>query len=361
MEAELIDRIYECSFVPELWPQVLRDTSRLSDSAGAAMFLTNPEVAAWTSSRNAQGTIEGFVREGWYWRGELMNRVHGTRHAGFLRDIDLLTAQQLEAEPIYRDNWSRLGMGWGAATAFALPGGDALSIVLPRPTMKGPADAAAIAQLDALRPHFARAALMAARLRLEGARAAGDALAAIGLAALVLEGGGRVLAANALVEAAAGVVHWRAGDRIALQDRAADALLREALAQIELPGNGGVRSFPVHARSLMVGHVIPIRLSARDIFSRSAAMLVLAPVEAPGAPPVELVRSLFDLTPAEARVARGLAGGRTVDELAGEGGVSANTVRAQVRGVLEKTGCHRQADVVALLAGIAAVRSGPAP
>jgi hypothetical protein len=44
----------------------------------------------------------------------------------------------------------------------------------------------------------------------------------------------------------------------------------------------------------MVGHVVPIRFSARDIFARSAAVLVLMPVSARGSPPVELVQSLFD-------------------------------------------------------------------
>ncbi|MDP3074187.1 helix-turn-helix transcriptional regulator [Bradyrhizobium sp.] len=69
--------------------------------------------------------------------------------------------------------------------------------------------------------------------------------------------------------------------------------------------------------------------------------------------------SLFDLTPAEARVARGLAAGKTVDDLAGDNGVSPNTVRVQVRGVLEKTGCRRQTEVVALLGGISALRLDP--
>jgi DNA-binding CsgD family transcriptional regulator len=81
---------------------------------------------------------------------------------------------------------------------------------------------------------------------------------------------------------------------------------------------------------------------------------VLTPVTLPQAPPVELVQSLFDLTPAEARVARGLASGKTVDDIASAGGTSANTVRTHVRGVLEKTGCNRQADIVALLTAISA-------
>jgi DNA-binding CsgD family transcriptional regulator len=61
---------------------------------------------------------------------------------------------------------------------------------------------------------------------------------------------------------------------------------------------------------------------------------------------------LFDLTPAEARVARSLAAGDTVDGIAAAAAVSSNTVRTQVRGILEKTGLHRQAQVISLLGGI---------
>jgi DNA-binding CsgD family transcriptional regulator len=110
------------------------------------------------------------------------------------------------------------------------------------------------------------------------------------------------------------------------------------------------------AEHTMVAHVIPVRLSARDVFVRASGVLALTPVTAPEAPPVELVQSLFDLTPAEARVARQLAAGQTVEAIATDSGVSVTTVRTHVRGVLEKTGCHRQGEVVALLSGIAPPR-----
>ena len=72
----------------------------------------------------------------------------------------------------------------------------------------------------------------------------------------------------------------------------------------------------------MVVHLIPVRRSAHDIFTGSYALLVLTPVAAPPAPPIELMRSLFDLTPSEARVARGLAVGETLEEIASAGGVA---------------------------------------
>lgn len=108
---------------------------------------------------------------------------------------------------------------------------------------------------------------------------------------------------SAEIDSLTGYVQWRAQDRVSLKDRAADNLLRDAIAAIDAAG-GAVRSFPVRdtgTEAMMVAHVVPIRLSARDIFIRRAAALVLTPVTLPQAPPVELVQSLFDLTPAEAR------------------------------------------------------------
>ena len=164
-DSELVDRIYECGFNPEIWPQVLRDTSKRSNFIGASLFVTNPDVTAWTSSRNSLPVADRFVAEGWYWRGKIMSRIHGSRHQGFLRDLDLCSEAELEEEPIYRDNWRKMGLWWGAATAFSLPTGEALSIALSRTAEQGPADAEGIRKLDSLRPHFARAAVMAARRR----------------------------------------------------------------------------------------------------------------------------------------------------------------------------------------------------
>lgn len=46
MGAALVHRIYERSFAPESWPSVLRDVSKVSDSAGALLFVTNPGFRA---------------------------------------------------------------------------------------------------------------------------------------------------------------------------------------------------------------------------------------------------------------------------------------------------------------------------
>jgi DNA-binding CsgD family transcriptional regulator len=359
MDPELVDQIYECSVVPELWPGVLTDLAKMAAANTGWLCVSNGEVLHCTaSSELAKEILRPLVESGWIVRSQRFNRLLGARHAGFLVDYDIYTAEEMDNDPAYRDMLRPRGLGWTTATAISLPTGDNLALILERAHKRGPVERAVVQKLDELRPHLARSALMAARLQLERARIASETLAALGLPALVLSEQGKVLAANSLIEAFTGYVRWRAQDRVSLKDKAADSLLRDAIAAINVAG-GAVRSFPVRdtgAEAMMVAHVIPIRLSARDIFVRCAAALVLTPVTLPQAPPVELVQSLFDLSPAEARVARRLATGQTVDEIASIDGVSSNTVRTQVRGVLEKTGCRRQTDVVALLGGVAMPR-----
>jgi DNA-binding CsgD family transcriptional regulator len=355
MEPQLIDRIYECSFVSEHWPNILDELATLIEARGGSLFVVNNDVTHCAASEINRDRTERCAREGWLSRGTFASRLFNARHPGFIVEQDAFTPEELEAEPIYRDFLRPGGIGWGAATVLPMTTGEKVILAVNRLYERGPVERCFVDRLDALRPHLARSVLMSARLQLERACAASETLKRIGLPAIVLNERGKVLAANDLIEASAGFVNWRAQDRVSFTDHAANQLLSDAIATIEFTNGGGVRSFPVrHASSdaMIVAHVIPIRLSARDIFVRCAAALVLTPVTTPRAPPVELVQSLFDLTPAEARVARNLASGQSVDEMAQANGVSSNTIRSQVRGVLEKTGCHRQSEVVTLLTRI---------
>ena len=360
MDSELIDRIYECSFVPEFWPGVLEELSRIATARAGFLFLSNADIHHFTSSSEIGMTALGpFVASGWVARSERFSRLMGLSHSGFASDEVIYSEEEKVTDPFYRDILFPRGLGHAAGTTIPLPTGDRFAISLEREHARGPVEPAAIDRLDELRPHIARSALMTARLQLERARATAEALARVRLPALVLDHNGKVLAANHLIEALSGHIQWRALDRVSLKDRAADQLLRDAIASIDREDGTGVRSFPVrdiNTDEAMVAHVVPVRLSARDIFVRCAAVLVLTPVVLPAAPSVELVQSLFDLTPAEARVARGLASGKTVEDIALDGNISPNTIRTHIRGVLAKTGCARQVDVVALLAGISSVR-----
>lgn len=69
----------------------------------------------------------------------------------------------------------------------------------------------------------------------------------------------------------------------------------------------------------------------------------------------ELVRQLFDLTPAEAAVARRLAAGFSLDDAAASLSISRNTARAHLRSIFSKSGISRQTELVRLMLSSAAV------
>jgi DNA-binding CsgD family transcriptional regulator len=99
-------------------------------------------------------------------------------------------------------------------------------------------------------------------------------------------------------------------------------------------------------------HLVPVLGNARDVFARTACLAVVTPLDADRVPDARLVQGLFDLTPAEARIARDVARGLNVPTLAQQTGVSVNTVRSQLKAVFAKTGTRRQSELAALLNGI---------
>ena len=355
MNTELIDRIYECSFVPELWPGVLDGLAQLSDSRGGLLFSARDRVLKWTASSNLNDIFRAYVEDGWFSRCPRRVCLFGRSLPAFFVEHDFWTQEQLDSNPIYRDFFRPHGLGWSAGTGLQLPTGDHIVFSIEREHSRGPIEKARVEALNDLRSHLARSAFVAARLGLQRARGAKEALTAMGLPALLLGQDGTVVEASPLIEDFGEHLQWRAHNRIALTDGRANELLWTALAALDSNPELAVRSFPLRDaddRAAAVAHIIPIRRSAHDIFAGSYALLVVTPVSAAAAPPIELMRSLFDLTPSEARVARGLAVGETLEEIAENGGVAISTVRSQLRQVLQKTGCTRQAEIVSLLANV---------
>jgi DNA-binding CsgD family transcriptional regulator len=360
VESDLIDQIYEAAFLPERWPTVLDRLARMIDAEGGWFMALSPDRQRFTGSEVFVGGLTKFVDNGWLPRTDRVRRGIRAAHPGFLTEADLYPDGDMATDPFYRRFLWKVGLGWGAGTVIAAPTFDTMLLSFERKQERGPVESEHVGHLDALRPHLARSALMAARLRMERAQAVSQTLALIGLPALVFDARGKVIAANALIEMQTEHLSWRAGGRVSLKDRHADVQFEQAITLLGRDAKASVRSFAVRDTlhiPCRVAHVVPIRGNARDIFDRCLGVLMLTPVAVTNAPPVELVQSLFDLTAAEAKVARSLALGDSLDEIAVSGSVSRNTVRTHVRRVLEKTGCHRQAEVVAMLSGITVPRS----
>ncbi|MBL8527929.1 MAG: helix-turn-helix transcriptional regulator [Burkholderiales bacterium] len=107
--------------------------------------------------------------------------------------------------------------------------------------------------------------------------------------------------------------------------------------------NGASKPFSVR--------VIPLRPDARLAvnWQRPLALLLVADPEASAPLEPLALQTLFGLTPAEARLAVSLAEGKNLEEIAERAHVSLNTAKTQLRLAFEKTGTHRQAELVKLV------------
>jgi len=94
---------------------------------------------------------------------------------------------------------------------------------------------------------------------------------------------------------------------------------------------------------------VPLSEWAEDNRHRPACAVFIRDPERKSRASHDVVRKLFDFTPAETALAQVLADGLTLDEAATELGISKNTARAHLRSIFSKTGVTRQATLVRML------------
>lgn len=361
MVEDLTGSIYEAAAVPTLWPELLDAvSSRVGGNGGFLFGVRDGYLSALASPQHAVG-VRDFMDEGWSERDFGLRRALRLGHPGFLTDGDLLTEEEIATDDLYCNFYRPHGIGYRAGTIIEIPNGDSVAVVFARHQDNGPVPRETVALLDTMRPHLARAALLANRLGFERARAQAEALQAMGLPAAVLRETGRITAANALFQALIPAVAQDRRERVTLVSASADVLLRSALAEFRRPDAlAGSASIPIPAqddRPPMIVHLIPIHGAAHDVFRQSAMLLLITPVDRAAVPSAKVLQGLFDLTPSEARVAQAIGLAQSVEGLAMAQGVSRETVRSHLKMVLAKTGLSRQSELVSLLAGATLPRS----
>ena len=357
----VIDQIYEAAFVPDRWGDVLERTGELSDSVGGAMFSYGGGVPLRGKAvPELMPLLDEYIGSDLRDACTSANRMLDMEPNSFVVVDDFLSDEEIERDPV-RTRLRTLGLESGLCTTIPMPGGEIVTFIYLRPAAKISYRASEVEHLNSLRPHLARASLMAARLGLEEMRNTVAVLERLGLPAAVLNKRGQVLAANPLLAALPQIFVPRAHGTLALAPGEADALLQAALRNGR-DDQDAVRSIPIPAgdtHPALVVHAVPLRRAARDIFSGGDVLIAATEMRLrESGPPVELLRGLFDLSPAEARVAAALTRGSTLQEAADQQGIRIKTARTYLAQVFRKTGTLQQSQLVALLAGTQWPRGG---
>ncbi len=353
----LVDRIYEASLVPELWRATIDAICAVSGSATGSIICINERdrTLRGIASEFAEETFQQFAQDPGSWNSTRVRRglaVDSPTASGFTRFEDLLNPQELEDDRI-ESIQRRIGIGFQVSTVVHLPSSNVAAITFERWRHEGRHTAAGLAQLDALRPHLARAAVLATQLGLEHARTMVATLEAVGMPAAALAADGRVLAVNAALEKS-DLLLPRAFGKIRVASAAAQALFEKALQEAHSVAAPIVRSIAVPAGAAnatpQVLHLVPVGGAAHDVFASTALLLIATSFGAGTAlPDLPLLHGLFDVTPREAQLCAALAAGHSLQAAAALLGMQSSTARAHLDHIFLKTGTHRQAELVLLL------------
>ena len=347
----LIDDIYEAAVVPGLWVRTLDRMAEIAAGEGGVLIAESRHVSQIVNSPSLQPLVDKWQSGGWSENKERRKRFLPVLEPRFLTDLDVFAPEELSRLPYYQEFLRPAGFGWCAATAIHAPAGDTILFAIERLFDKGPVEPAAISRLDELRPHLARAAVLSAKIGIERARSTVFAMESIDIPAAVLTETAKVVAANSLLQRCAPSMTIGARDLLSFQNPASQTFFQMSLGSVD--AQAAARSFPLFAsgdNAPAVAHLVPLRGAGRDLFTGAAVLLYVTTVSRHSALPAALLQALFDLKPAEARVARLIGSGSTVGEAAQLLDVKGDTIRAQLKSIFAKTGARRQAELVTIVA-----------
>jgi DNA-binding CsgD family transcriptional regulator len=352
----LIDRIYEAAVIPELWPDVCASLAEEVNGFSACILTADTGgVIRWVCSPNIDEPMERYASADARPHNPRPERSMLLAPMAFVRDIDVMTAEEIADDAIYNTFLRPIGLGWSMGAALPEPSGHTLIFDFLARSSDGPFSSQALDHINSLKGDLARAALISSRMIFRQAQSITATLSLIGLPAAVLSDDNRVLAMNEDMEALAPRIRTGAANRISLKNPAANGLVLAALEQLGAAKASHVQSIPLAAEEnapALILHLMPVRRNARDIFSRSLAVLIATPVGVAGPPDMRVLSGLFDLTPGEARVARELASGASLEAVSIKLGLKLETVRSYLKRIFLKTGTRRQAELTRMLSGL---------
>ncbi|GAD50550.1 hypothetical protein NT2_09_01590 [Caenibius tardaugens NBRC 16725] len=348
----LIGAIYEAGALPELWGEMLDTVSSQVGALGGNLIVSSSAGLTITSSPFAAEITRDFAEAGWNAQNTRVDRLLArANHPGFLTDADLHTSEELASLPIYKEFLTPRGADAGAATVITGANHDGIVIAFEAFTDHETSQKA-VPILNRLRPHFARAAVLSSRAQRERAAIFLEAFNAIATPVGLLDVRGKLLATS---DAFVPLLDDLVVDGIArmrLIDTDADKHLAELLQTASLQKTGASIVLRNERKlGTAVLHLIPTRRQARDLFSKVAYFAVVARPDNSSLPNADILSALFDLTPAEATVTRGIAMGQSTADLVRELEVTQETIKSHLKKIFAKTATHRQSDLALLVAG----------
>jgi DNA-binding CsgD family transcriptional regulator len=366
--SELIGSIYDCVIAPDCWaPTLDQIRQELGFHNSVLSVHTLPFAKSW--ARVNVGVDPYFVERVNHYTTEIADMWGGPQ-----RVISYpLEEPIIQSEVTPRETWARNPY----YREWIQPQGlyDCVAITLARePTLMsalafgvheqhGPITNAQMEALRLLAPHLRRAVVIGRHFDHEATAASTFAAAIDALSAgvILLDEKMSAVYVNPLARdmlANQDFIYIRNGE-LTLSQTVPNELLRKGVSQAASKESDiDRRSIAIPIRrgdnSPTVVQVLPLNAGAlRPHVAQSAvaAVFISRAADAPQIP-ADTLSILYNFTPAETRVVELIVSGKAPADIADHLGISLATVRTHLARVFEKTGCSRQAELVAMVSKI---------
>lgn len=366
--SELLGLLYEGLACPERWPDFLSAVSRELGCDKAAFVFHDQK-----NQSPVMGFQVGFAEEAM----RDYNAYYGARnpaalpivqaalrHGSWLGLVRAVVDERSYKKSEYYGGWGRQhGVFHAVCGAASGDGVTATSLTLMRAESRGPLGEDTVEIMGLLVPHLKRAfqihkQMEVLRASVEGAKTALDHLDA---AVAAVDGDGRVVLINAQAEAMlqSGHVLSLRERRLAVTDPRQsgelDRLVRVAAltgaGRGASPGGAMMIQESVLSRPIAIS-VIPFCSSHLLADPRPCALVFLRDATARPASRASVLSALFQLTPAECRLADLLFTDMDLRTAAEGMHITLETARFMLKNIFRKTATHRQSELICLLANL---------
>ncbi|MDO9384351.1 MAG: helix-turn-helix transcriptional regulator [Hyphomicrobiaceae bacterium] len=362
---DIIEHIYAAGVDPQGWPEVAELCQQLLPGCGFSLLLSN-----------AVNEIDGVACGAGYDPKTIEEYVtHYHAMNPYLPIIDALPSDQvahvrdyvsrdwLLSQPFYHE-WLKPAGDFihGVTMPIRSNGtGRLLRLTYDIPSARADAEGVAAEFLGRTKTHFRRAFEVAGRLHQGGeALRLGQALLdKIAGPAFIVDASAKIAGMNARalnLLRDGRVTRPASGDRLSFFSARAESLFQRLLqgattiTQVSAPSGFLVDIAGVQNPVI----VLPLPSGAPGAPGAAGRRLALVQIgrREPVVPSSELLRSLYNLTRAEAGVVQRVAAGEAIKDIAEANDTSQSTVRNQLQSAMQKLGVHRQAELVGVLAGL---------
>jgi DNA-binding CsgD family transcriptional regulator len=362
--ASAVEKIYGAAPDPSHWPDALQAVADYFGDAGAVLIYGRDDgQCAMIACPSLAPFAPEYLRDWWQHdiRGGRARRRGYFLSRDVITDRDVVTTEEMETHPFYRDFLARLDLKYFAGAMVSPDRRVEVTLGVQRRPDRGPFSDAELELVARFGSHVEKSLRLSIRLMDSELTnlGLGAAFARLGIGLFVLDSLGRITLSNPAAQSFLGdgldVVEERLRVRPSPQRGDPAMAIQDA---ITASGAGwDMEPKPILVDRLQSSrplalYVLPIpapATAADQILTNARAIVLAIDPDGGGPPEPSLIRDVMGLTLSEARLASLIGSGLAPRDAAVQLGIAEETARTVLKRVFGKVGVSRQSELAALM------------